>query len=93
MQILFYFCLNIIISIIVIFIGDKIWNYIKNTYSTKKTKNLVNTQIQKYKKIMKGIQENNESNIFLNSSEKEIMDKRLTDFLKNIDENKIENKD
>ena len=85
MQILFYFCLNIIISIIIIFIGHQLWNYIKNTYSTKKTKDLVNTQITKYKKMMKEIQENdNNPKNFLNSNEKEIMDKRLTDFIENI---------
>jgi hypothetical protein len=27
------------------------WNYLKDTYSVKKTKDLVNTQIEKYKKI------------------------------------------
>lgn len=85
MQIIFYFCLNIIISIIVIFIGHQIWNYVKNTYSTKKTKDLVNTQITKYKKMMKEIQENdNHLNHFLNPNEKEIMDKNLTDFIQNI---------
>jgi hypothetical protein len=84
MQILFYFCLNIIVSIIFIFIGHQIWIYIKNTYSTKKTKDLVNTQIQKYKKMMKEIQDNNESKVFLNSDEKELMGKRLTDFVENI---------
>ena len=84
MQIVFYFCLNIIISIIVIFIGHQIWNYIKNTYSTKKTKDLVNTQITKYKKMMKEIQENDNSKNFLNSNEKELMDKNLTEFIQNI---------
>ena len=85
MQILFYFCLNIIISIIIIFIGHQLWNYIKNTYSTKKTKDLVNTQITKYKKMMKEIQENdNNPKNFLNSNEKEIMDKNLTYFIENI---------
>jgi predicted PurR-regulated permease PerM len=84
MQIVFYFCLNIIISIIIIFIGHQIWNYIKNTYSTKKTKDLVNTQITKYKKMMKEIQENDNSKHFLNSNEKELMDKNLTEFIQNI---------
>lgn len=85
MQILFYFCLNIIFSIIIIFFGHQLWNYIKNTYSTKKTKDLVNTQITKYKKMMKEIQDNDSnSKNFLNSNEKEIMDKQLTDFIENI---------
>ena len=29
-----------------------LWNYIKDTYSTKKTKDLVNPQIEKYKQLL-----------------------------------------
>ena len=43
---------SIAISIFIIYGGHNIWNYIKDNYSTKKTKDLVNTQIQKYKKII-----------------------------------------
>ena len=85
MEIIFYFIINIVFSIIIIFTGHQLWNYIKDTYSTKKTKDLVNTQIQKYKKIMKDIQNNDDnSNVFLNNNEKKIMDKCLTEYIENI---------
>lgn len=42
---------TIICSLIIIFLFQYGWNYLKDTYSVKKTKDLVNTQIEKYKKI------------------------------------------
>ena len=42
---------TIIFSFIIIFLFQYGWNYLKDTYSVKKTKDLVNTQIEKYKKI------------------------------------------
>jgi hypothetical protein len=55
--------LNIIISIFIIYILHTLWIYILDTYSTKKTKNIVNTQVNKYKKIINELQENNITNI------------------------------
>jgi hypothetical protein len=51
---------NIIISILIIFIAHSLWNYIKNTYSTKKTKDLIGSQIQKYKSMLEEIQKQKE---------------------------------
>jgi len=51
---------NIIISILIIFIAHSLWTYIKNTYSTKKTKDLIGTQIQKYKAMLEEIQNQKE---------------------------------
>jgi hypothetical protein len=51
---------NIIISILIIFIAHSLWNYIKNTYSTKKTKDLIGSQIQKYKAMLEEIQNQKE---------------------------------
>jgi hypothetical protein len=48
--------INIIISILIIFILHSLWIYVKNTYSTKKTKDLVGSQIQKYKNMIEEIQ-------------------------------------
>ena len=48
---------NIIVSIILIFIFHSLWNYLKNTYSTKKTKNIVENQVQKYKSIIEEMQQ------------------------------------
>jgi len=43
---------NIIISIIIIILIHYLFNYLKDTYTTKKTKDLVNTQTEKYKTIL-----------------------------------------
>lgn len=82
------FLFNLTVSILVVYIGHYLWNYIKDTYSTKKTKDLVNTQIEKYKKMMKKIQENNTGvkEDFLNETEKNTMDKELVDFMMKIEE-------
>ena len=53
---LFWIVINIVLSILTIYSGHYIWKCIKDTYSTKKTKDLVNTQIHKYKKMMAEIQ-------------------------------------
>ena len=89
----FTLCISIFISIFIIYGGHNIWNYIKDNYSTKKTKDLVNTQIQKYKKIMQNMQKSQsntivpfqEPPIFLNEKEKNSMNQRLTEFMNNIE--------
>jgi hypothetical protein len=43
---------NIIISIIIIVLIHYLFNYLKDTYTTKKTKDLVKTQTDKYKIIL-----------------------------------------
>lgn len=48
--------LNIILSIIIIYLGHQLWEYLRNKYSTKKTIDLVNSQTQKYKKMLEEIQ-------------------------------------
>lgn len=49
--------ITILASIIIILIGHHLWNYLKDNYSTKKTNYLVGSQIEKYKHIIKEIQE------------------------------------
>lgn len=78
----------IITSIIIIFLLHYIWNYLVNTYSTKKTKDLVNSQVQKYKQIIKDMENHaQESDIgpgsptFLNNLEKEEMERELSELL------------
>ena len=48
---------KIIISLVIIILGHQIFNYLKDTYSVKKTKDLVGSQIQKYKTILQDIQD------------------------------------
>jgi hypothetical protein len=51
---------NIIISIIIIFLTHNLVIYFKESYTTKKTKDVVGFHIQKYKTIMDELQETNE---------------------------------
>ena len=52
-----YIIITILASISIILIGHHLWNYLKDNYSTKKTNYLVGSQIEKYKHIIKEIQE------------------------------------
>ena len=50
--------IQIIISLFVIFIIHSFYNYLKDTYSSKKTKDLVTFQVQKYQEIIQEMQNN-----------------------------------
>jgi hypothetical protein len=72
---------NIIISLLIIFVIHWIWSYLKDTYSTKKTKDLVNTQINKYKQIINELQEN--KGLHTSADIIGSMDDELTQFMEN----------
>jgi len=78
---------TILLSIIIIIIIHFLWNYIKDTYSTKKTKDLVGSQTQKYKNMLDEYIENNNNNNnvlenhFVPQEEFASMDDDLTQFL------------
>ena len=44
--------LNILISIFLIYSFHRLWDYLKMTYSKETTKDLINFQTEKYKKII-----------------------------------------
>lgn len=70
---------QIFISIIIIFSLHYLYNYFKNTYSTKKTKNIVDIQVQKYQDILNELQQNQSPNIaFLTDEEKNKMNDELS---------------
>jgi len=48
--------ITILCSLCIIWFGHFLWNYLKNHYSTKKTIYLVDTYIDKYKNIIKELQ-------------------------------------
>ncbi len=63
---------NIIISITIIILIHYLFNYLKDTYSTKKTKDLVKTQTEKYKTILDEMMNNKnemDENMFIFNSE------------------------
>ena len=76
--------INIIISILVIYGIHSCWDYLKDNYTTKKTKDLVNTQIEKYKRIMNDIQKQpkgSQNPLFENEQEKQSMNDDLLEFM------------
>ena len=83
---IFSFIFNIIISIFLIYGGHLIWDYLKDTYTHQKTKDLVNTQINKYKQIVEEMQNSpNNNNTIIQANNTPIdfqnMDDDLTSFM------------
>jgi len=82
---LFLILVNIIISVVVIYGIHLSWNYLRDTYSKKKTKDLVNTQIEKYKKIIEEIQQpSSPAQEFIPEDEKLNMMEDLTAFMNSL---------
>ena len=71
--------ITIIISIGIILSIQYLWNYIKDNYSTKRTKDLVNSQIEKYKKLLE--QQSSQQVEFISEEEQENMKEKLTKFI------------
>jgi len=71
MWILFY----IIISLLIIYIGNQLWIYISSSFIKKK--NIVSSQIEKYKSIIRELQENKTEELI----ETNDLKKDLEDFL------------
>ena len=70
------FIVTIIISIGIILSIQYLWNYIKDNFSTKRTKDLVNSQIEKYKKILE--KQGSQQGEFISEEEQENMKNSLT---------------
>jgi hypothetical protein len=80
----FSIAINICISLFLIYGIHLFWNHIKDNYSKPKTKNLVNSQIEKYKKIIDEIQQSRTLPQLVTMSgvdEKQQMYNELTDFM------------
>ena len=73
---------NIIISVFIIYCCHSTWDYFKNTYTKPKTKDLVNSQINKYKQMMDEMQQNIDKNPqTISQPEIQTMDDDLTQFM------------
>uniref|UniRef100_A0A6C0B6S4 Uncharacterized protein n=1 Tax=viral metagenome TaxID=1070528 RepID=A0A6C0B6S4_9ZZZZ len=66
------FIFTIIFSLLIILAGHFLWNYLRDNYTTKKTKNIIHGQIEKYQKIIEQIQGQSINDEFLN--EKDVQD-------------------
>ena len=74
--------LNIILYILLIYLMQYGWNYLKDTYTTKKTKDVVNTQIKKYKDMFEKLQvSKQESSPFQTEDEKQSMNMELLEYV------------
>jgi hypothetical protein len=63
--------ITITISLLIIISVHYLWNYIKDTYSERKTKDLVGFQTQKYKSILSELIENGREQSNTQEKEKE----------------------
>jgi hypothetical protein len=77
---------QICISFILVFLLHSIYQYIKNTYTTKKTKDLVGFQVQKYQDILKELQNSStikKSPVYLSDQDKARMNAELDNLVIN----------
>ena len=84
-------CMKTIVCLIIIYLCHSGWIYLKDTYSTKKTKDLVNTQLNKYKQIIQEMQENkaNETSLVLSQNASMNMNIDMDDLLTEFMENEL----
>lgn len=78
------------ISFLIILVLHYLWEYIKDTYSTKKVKDLVNTQIEKYKIIASNTitDKGSPSQDFLTEEEKTFMHDDLQNYANSLTDKK-----
>lgn len=84
---------TIFISLLIIFLADNLIRYLKDTFTTKKTKDVVQFHVQKYQNIMEEMQEN-KTHQSENSEKKDLdeMDlKDMNDDLTSFMQNQIHN--
>jgi hypothetical protein len=67
------FVLTIVGSLLIILAGHYLWNYLRDHYTEKKTKDLVHGQVEKYKRIVAELQASaasgSQNSAFLDASE------------------------
>lgn len=81
MNTILHIVLNIFISGFIIYCCHSTWDYFKNTYTQKKTKDLVNMQITKYQQMMDEIQQTIGQPNTISRTEIQTMDDDLTKFM------------
>lgn len=80
------FIFTVLISLLIILAGHFLWNYLRDTYTTKKTKNLIHGQIEKYQKIIENMQhQTGLSDQFLNVKDQVDMNDDLSAFAKSLE--------
>lgn len=73
--------IQILVSLFIIYILHYLYIYLKNTYSIKKTKDVVGFQVQKYQEIIQEMQ--NSKPQYISNLEKENMKSELSNLVIN----------
>jgi hypothetical protein len=79
-----YIFINVCLSLATIYLLQHIWNYLRDTYSTKKTKDLVDFQTKKYKEMLSeidAVSTRPRTDDFIPPEEKEWMIRELKQFI------------
>jgi hypothetical protein len=71
-SILFFIC----IIVLILYIGHFIWDYLRDTYTPKVTKDMYNIQVEKYKRIVEELQQ-----AHTETQEKIDMEDELSDYI------------
>ena len=80
MTVALYIISNVIASIFIIYVFHLLWNFIVNKFSTKKKKDMVNNQINKYNDLVQEIKKSTKEQEFTEEV-KENLENDLTEFM------------
>ena len=84
-----HFIFTIIISVLIIFVAQNLWNFIKDNYSTKKTKYLVNSQISKYRQMLQNQGSHPPPIDFVSEEESRNMENELMNYVNTLSATKV----
>ena len=84
-----HFIFTIIISVLIIFVAQNVWNFIKDNYSTKKTKYLVNSQISKYRQMLQNQGSQTAPIDFVSEEESRNMENELLNYVNTLSATKV----
>lgn len=80
--------INILISVLVIYFIHNMWNYLRDTYTVKKTKDLVDFQTKKYREMLADMHPAESSpdmsSDFMSEEDKQWMIQELKGFISSI---------
>jgi flagellar biosynthesis component FlhA len=73
-----------LVSLIIILLAHSLWNYLRDTFTEKKTKDLVGSHIQKYKTIIEELQKKTAQSE-ITEEDKEVLDDDLDKYILTLD--------
>lgn len=76
--------MNVLVSVLVIYFIHNLWNYLRDTYTVRKTKDLVDFQTKKYREMLADIKVQESSQDFIPEDDKEWLIQELKGFISAI---------